>query len=172
MNITVNQQAAISAPIRHQRFLVEIVLDNSTLRLASGGNFVFKGNTYAKSGITVDQVKTGKGAVKTARITIPNENSVYTLLALTDTGFPYKPVKVWEYYGTTNPADDDPLLIFEGEIYAVPEIDRTAVFDCATAKMKTKMIPDLTLGPPEVNHLPYSGQRIIIGNESYTIKVN
>lgn len=171
INITVGQQAAISAPIRHQRFFVEIVLDSSTLRLSSGGNYTFKGNSFIKSGVMVDQVKTGKGAMKTARVAIPNDNYVYSILALTGTGFSFKPVKIWEYYGTTNPADDDPVLIFEGEIYAVPSIDRNVVFDCATAKMKTKMVPDLTLGAPDVNHLPYTGQRVVVGNEVYTIEV-
>lgn len=173
MSITISagQQSAISGKVRHQRYLVEIELDAQTLRLASGGTYTVGGNTFVKSGVMVDQVKTGKGAGKTARIAIPNEDNVYTLLALTDTGFNYKPVKVWEFYGNTSPAEDDLNLIFTGEVYAVPSIDRNIILDCATTKMKTKMVPDLTLGPPDVNHLPYTGQRVVVGNEVYTVEI-
>ena len=62
--------------------------------------------------------------------------------------------------------------VFYGEIVKIPSMGSEIVFDCATIGGVTKRIPNLTLGSPDLNHMPYSGQQIPIGNEIYIVEIN
>ena len=172
MTISTAQQTEIALKVRHPRILVKIVLDETEIRVCSGGNITYNSEVYTKSGVFVDQVKVGKGGVKTCRVHIQNDDHVYTKLAIAGEGFENKPVQVWEFYGTGNPANDDVVKILDGEIYAIPEMGQKIVFDCALSGSMSRSIPDCTLGPPDINHMPYPGQTFIVGNESYTVELN
>lgn len=168
--ITAAQEIEIAKEVRAPRSLLKITHADGIIRLASGGNVTWDSQSWLKSGFKVTNVKTGKAGVQTARVTIINENNIYSELAILGK-FNYKRVEYWEYYGA-NPATDDPVKRFAGEITKIPSMSNVIVFDCATTGALTKRIPFLTLGAPDVNHMPRSGQRIHIGNEIFTIEVN
>lgn len=173
MTLSSGQQAAITAKIRHPRTLVKIGdLGETEVRICSGGNITYNSEVYTKAGVFIDQVKVGKGGVKTCRVHIQNDNHVYTKLAISGAGFSFKPIEVWQFYGTGNPANEDVVKIIDGEIFAIPEMGQKVVFDCATSGAMTRMIPDVTLGPPDLNFMPYAGQTFIFGNESWTVEIN
>tara|TARA_R100001143_G_scaffold61969_1_gene64045 strand:- start:11821 stop:12342 length:522 start_codon:yes stop_codon:yes gene_type:complete len=169
-NLTAGQTTAITAPVRHPRLLVQITLAATTLRLSYAETVTFDGNTFSKSGVLVSDVKNGKGGIVTARLKIPNEENVYTQLTLSG-AFDFAPVKIWQYYGTGNPSTDDVIVLLDGEIYAVPDMGPAIVFDCATTGAMTRMMPDLTLGAPDLNHMPFAGQQFRIGNEVYIVEI-
>ena len=168
--LTANQQAEISAPIRHQRFLLQIDIDSQTLRQSSGGTVTWNGHTWSKAGVTVNSLRNGKGGMETARIEVQNQNHVMTAYAINNS-FAFARVQLWEYYGTGNPALEDPIKKFDGEVVGIPAMEGKIVFDCATKGAVSKRIPNLTLTAPDVNHMPYSGQAFVVGTEVYTIEV-
>jgi hypothetical protein len=168
--ISSGQSTAIAASVRHPRLLVQITLDSTTIRLSFGETVTFDGNTFSKSGVQIQEVKNGKGGIVTARLRIPNQDHVYTQLTLSG-AFDFAPVKIWQYYGTGNPSTDDVVVILDGEIYSTPAMDQVIVFDCAPTGAMTKMIPDVALGAPDLNHMPFPGQQFRIGNEVYTVEI-
>ncbi len=173
MALSAGQLTAIAAEVRHPRLLVKVTISGNELRYASGGNITFNGQLYSKSGVHVDQVKTGKGGIQYARFHLPNENYGLSQLLFTGSGFASIPVQAWTYYGQGNPSVDDVVNFFKGEVYKVPILNaQKGVLECATAGGKTKMVPDFNISSPDVNHLPYSGQTFIIGNDSYTVEIN
>lgn len=164
------QATAIAANVRYPRLLVQITLDATTIRLSYGETVTFDGDSYSQAGVQISDVKNGKGGIVTARLKIPNEDNVYTQLALSG-AFDFAPVKVWTYYGTGNPSTDDVIVLIDGEIYATPAMDQAIVFDCATTGAMTRMLPDVTLGAPDLNHMPFPGQQFRVGNEVYTVEI-
>lgn len=167
--ITTAQQTELDKKIRSPRGLLKIVHASGTLLVSTGGAVTWNSMSFIKGGLSIKDIKTGKGGMQVARITLINEDFVYSILAIAGS-FTLKEVSYWEYYGA-NPALEDPVLRFHGEIVKIPTMGRTIVFDCATIGSTTKKIPYLSLGSPDVNHMPRSGERITIGNEIYTIEV-
>lgn len=170
MTLTTAQDAELLKPVKSPRALLEIVYSGGTIRLATGGNITWDGNNWLKSGFQIKDIKTGKGGIQTARITIINESNLYSELAILGS-FNFAEITYWEYYGA-NPTLSDPIKRFFGEVVKAPSMTHNIVFDCATIGGITKRIPNLTLGSPDLNHMPYSGQRIPIGNEIYTVSIN
>lgn len=171
MTLTANQQTEISAAVRHQRYLLQIDIDGSTLRMASGGTVTWNSQTWSKTGLNVANLSNGKGGMETVRIEVQNQNNAFTAYAISNS-FSFARVQLWEFYGTGNPALEDPVKKFDGEVVGIPSMEQKIVFDCATKGAVTKRIPSLTLTAPDVNHLPYSGQFFVIGTEVFTVEVN
>lgn len=170
MTITSAQQTEIAKKVRSPRGLVKIVHATGTIRICTGGDVTWDSQSWVKGGVEIKNVKTGKGGIQTVRITLINEDLIYSELAILGS-FKLKEVWYWEYYGAS-PALEDPVLRFYGEIVKIPTMSNKIVFDCATKGSTTKRIPNLTLGSPDVNHMPRSGQKITIGNDIFTIEVN
>lgn len=172
MTLTTNQESQIALAVRHPRYLLQIDIDSQTLRYASGGTVTWDGETWARTGIIVKSLKNGKGGMEGMRLEVQDEADIMTQIAISNS-FAFARVRLWEYYGTTTSvATDDPIKKFDGEVVGVPFMAQTVVFDCATKGAVTKRIPNLTLTAPDVNHMPYSGQSFVIGNERYTIEIN
>ncbi len=170
MTLTAAQQTEIAKPVRSPRGLVKIIHASGTIRIATGGNVTWDSQSWVKGGVEIKNVKTGKGGVQSVRITLINEDQIYSELAILGS-FKYKEVFYWEYYGSS-PALEDPILRFHGEIVKIPTMSNKIVFDCSTVGASTKRIPNLTLGSPHVNHMPRNGEKITIGNETFTIEIN
>lgn len=169
MTLTAAQTAEIAKAVRSPRSLVQIVYSAGTIRLATGENVTWNSQSWLQSGVRVKNIKSGKGGIQTARVEIINEDNLYSEIAALGQ-FNFQEVTIWEYYGL-NPALADPVKRFHGEIVKIPSMDGTIVMDCATIGGVTKRLPNLTLGSPALNHMPYSGQTIAIGNEIYTIEI-
>lgn len=170
MTLTAAQDTEIALAVRSPRGILKIVYSGGTIRVCTGGNVTWDSQTWLKSGVKIKDIKTGKGGIQTARITIINEANLYSELAILGS-LNFAEVTYWEYYGAS-PALADPVKRFYGEVVKVPSIGGVIVLDCATIGGITKRIPNLTLGSPDLNHMPYSGQRIFIGNEIYTVEIN
>ena len=170
MTLTTAQDTEIAKVVRSPRTLVKIVYSAGTIRLSSGENVTWDSQSWLQSGVKVKNVKTGKGGIQTARVEIINEDNLYSEIAILGQ-FNFQEVTIWEYYGL-NPALADPVKRFYGEIVKIPSMGGTIVFDCATIGGVTKRLPNLTLGSPDLNHMPYSGQTIAIGREIYTVEIN
>jgi hypothetical protein len=168
--VTTAQQAELDAVVRRPRYLAQFTLGGTVFRIASARQVTFDGNTFSKTGLDVRNLKTGKGGIQTCRVMVQNENHVWTQI-LVSMAFTHRPMKVWKYYGDSDPSTDDAVVAFDGQILAVPSIGDHVVFDCVSTNGATKEIPNVTLGPPEVKHMPYPGQRLIFPNEIYTIEV-
>ena len=170
MTISSAQLTEIAKAVRSPRGLIKIVHASGTIRICTGGDVTWDSQSWVKGGVSIKNVKTGKGGVQTARITMINEDQIYSILAIAG-AFNLKEVWYWEYYGAS-PALADPVLRFYGEIVKIPTMGLKIVFDCATVGATTKKIPNLSLGSPDVNHMPRNGETITIGNEVYTIEIN
>ena len=170
MTLTAAQDAEIIKAVRSPRGLLKIVYSGGTIRVCTGGNVTWDSQSWLKSGVKIKDIKTGKGGIQTARISIINESNLYSEIAILGQ-FNFQEVTVWEYYGAS-PALADPVKRFYGEIVKIPSMGSEIVFDCATIGGVTKRIPNLTLGSPDLNHMPYSGQQIPIGNEIYIVEIN
>jgi hypothetical protein len=168
--VTAAQQTELDKAVRSPRGLLKVVHATGTILICTGGNVTWNSMSFVKGGVSIKTVKTGKGGIQTARITLINEDYIYSILAISG-DLALQEVTYWEYYGQS-PALEDPILRFHGEIVKIPTMGQTVVLDCATIGSTTKKIPTVTLGSPEVNHMPRSGEQITIGNEVYTIEVN
>lgn len=171
MTLTAAQEAELAAVVKHPRNLLQIDIDGETLRISSGETVTWNSQTWTKTGLRVVSMGNGKGGMETARFEVQNENNVMTAYAVSNS-FAFARIQHWEYYGTGNPALEDPIKKFDGEVVGIPSMEQKIIFDCATQGAVTKRIPSLTLTAPDVNHLPYSGQSFVIGGEAYTIEVN
>jgi len=171
ISLTSAQQAALTGQVRRPRYLTEIIIGAQTLRLATGGNSSWLGNTYVKAGFSVSTIKTIEGGVQTCSISIINENEAYSELVIT-TGFVFRSIKIWKVYGSPPFDDDDPLPKFVGEIVSIPKMGPIITFNCATKYAATRKLPNITLGPPNIKHLPYPGQRIAIGSDLYIVDID
>jgi len=167
--ITTNQQLELDNAVKKPRALIKITHVDGVIRLATGGNVSWNSQSWIKGGIKITSLKTGKGGIQTTRVTIFNESRIYSILAI-DRKLNFAVVEIWEYYGTS-PALEDPIKKFSGEVVRIPEARSFLVLDCATKGGITKRIPNFTLGGEGVNHMPYSGQKIIIGDQIYTVEI-
>ena len=170
MTLTAAQQTEIDKKVRSPRGLLKIVHTDGTIRISKGGDVTWNSQNFLKSGFKADQIKTGKGGIQTGRFTIINENYIYSVLASAGK-LNFATVEYWEYYGSS-PALDDPIKKFYGEVTRIPSMGAYIVLDCTTTGGVTKRIPHLQLGNPDVNHMPYAGQTIPIGNTIYTVEIN
>lgn len=170
MAVTPGQQAELDALVRRPRYFAQLTLGATVLRIAMAREVTFDGNVFAKTGLNVKNLSIGKGGVQTCRVLVQNENNIYTQL-LVALPFAERPIKVWKYYGNTDPTVDDAKLIFDGQIINVPSIGDEVAFDCVSTNGVTRTIPNVTIGPPEVKHMPRNGQRLVFPSEIYTIEV-
>jgi len=169
--LTAAQITNLAADVRKPRQMVKIILGAQTLRLTTGKDTTWNGNSYVKSGLKVSSVTTGEGGIKSCRVSIINEQQTYSDLAIT-TGFVFREIKYWKVYGSEPFAVADPILEFTGEIVAIPEMGKIISFDCMTKNAVSRRVSDVVLGPPNIHHLPYNGQKITIGNEVYTVGIS
>lgn len=171
LTLTAAQQALITGDVRKPRQMVKIILGVNTLYLSTGDDFDWEGNTYVHSGLLVSDVKTGKGGIQSCRVSVIDDGHAYSGYVI-DVGFVYKEVSYWKVYGEPPYAAADPILQFKGEIVKIPRIGSTVIFDCATKYGTTRKVPSVTLGPPNIHHLPFPGQQVVIGNELYIVEIS
>jgi len=169
--LTAAQTAALTGEVRKPRQMVEITLGENVIHLSTGDNFTWNDDNYVHTGVSVSEVRTGKGGIQTCRIKIIDENNVYSDM-LISLGFVYRAIKYWTVYGEAPYNLGDPVLQFVGEVVRVPSIGSVIVFDCATKNGTTRKVPAVTLGPPSVKHLPFPGQKAVIGNELYIVDIS
>jgi len=71
--LTDNQLTALGLPVQHPVVLVEMQLGNDFLRLSTGDVVNWDGKVFAPSGVSVSDIKLGKGGVQKCRVEIANE---------------------------------------------------------------------------------------------------
>lgn len=168
IELTPDQQSAIAGHVLLPRQLIEIDMGGTYIRMSTGADVTVFGNNFQKGGLLVTNTRTGKAGVQSCRIQIMDADNILKGLSFS-AGFTFRDVKYWKVYGNPPYDDDDLELIFKGEIIRIPSMGEVVSFDCMTKNTAQRKIPFALLGPPDIKNLPRPGQKLLIGNELFTV---
>lgn len=156
----------IASNIRRPRIAAKIYF-SSPIRI-SNAELTYLGEVYVNAGLEVKRLRTEKGGVQTVEIAFLNDNYVYTPTILAEMKNAIR-VQMWKFYGDGPFVKGDGIPIFDGELIKPRSLDPIRVV-AATKAVAALWTPSITLGPPDVNFLPYPGEVFIWEGERITLQ--
>lgn len=162
-SLTAPMAAAVATTITTPAYLVELGW-TTVLRLSSRGDQSWDGQTWVGGRLGKVSLSAAQGSIE-----IGNSDLAYSALILTESAADIG-CRAWKFYGD-NPANDDPIMIFDG-ILDGATIDRDrVVLTLAQANRRTMYSPRLFIGPENgFHHLAPTGTRITWGGQTYILE--
>ncbi|MGV6858448.1 MAG: hypothetical protein ACWA5X_05690 [bacterium] len=163
--------ARLSLPVSQPCVLAQLELEHQVLRLCSRESVTWGGYTWEAGRCQLADMKDQPGAAQSADLLIDNADYAFTdLFTLADPRG--SAVSVWVADGSGTLQIDQAVLVLEGEMDAVPQIDAVIRCSLSSAGRLREFSPRHRLLPPLCNHLTapgtivdWGGERIVLGGK-------
>lgn len=159
--VTAKVQTAIESAGTRPGYLMLLGF-TTPLRLSTRGSVIWDGQTWAATPFRLNGPSLSEGGGLSGAFVLQNMDNGIGATVLNE-GVRGKTCQIWALYGDAPYAASDPVMIFDGVMDGVPQLDDYATITFRSDRSRTTFCPRIRLAPPLCNHVPPTGT-VITGN--------